>query len=79
MTAVAQACDVCGGVDAEPRHIVEFARGQAPLYRHEALIVAFTSGAGRWAIEDLTSRDRTVRHIQCCAEVGCPVGYCTKE
>lgn len=68
-----QACDVCGGVDDHPRHTMLYGQGQAPAPSGEALRKAMDGGAGNWAIEDLTSRDRTVRHFDCCAAAGCGV------
>ncbi len=66
-----QACDVCGGVDDHPRHTILYGQGQAPAPSGDALRSAIQNGAGNWSIADLLSRDRTVRHLDCCASQGC--------
>jgi hypothetical protein len=66
-----QACDVCGGVDDHPRHTIEYGGANAPAPKDGSLRAAVKADAGDWAIADLTSRDRTVRHFDCCAAEGC--------
>ncbi len=68
-----QACDVCGGVDDHPRHVVFYPPGGAPAISGEVIQKAVRNGVGKWSLEDLMLRDRTVRHFDCDASLGCAV------
>jgi hypothetical protein len=72
-------CDLCGGVDPDPRHVIAGNReafnppdqeivqkvlDAAPADQQAALVAA---------LMDVTSQDR---HMDCCREAGCPDGTC---
>lgn len=81
-------CDLCGGVDDHPRHVIagaaagaytpdESVRGVVEanitsLVAAGTVDVATALRLGR-DYDDTTSQDR---HIDCCAAAGCPTGTC---
>lgn len=82
-------CDVCGGVDDHPRHVVGYAtppEGQAGDGRSadEVASIAITNaqGLGGDAVQQIVGQIRddttTMRHMDCCREVGCPDGTCNQ-
>jgi hypothetical protein len=77
-------CDVCGGVDDHPRHVIAGAPGAAGnadpviVRRTVANCTALdldeaTASAVLAGIMDTSSQDR---HRDCCRSVGCPTGTC---
>lgn len=78
-------CDVCGGVDDHPRHVISGPPGAAgtPLpavvdKTITALADASPEDRARVlaAIYDTSSQDR---HPDCCRQVGCPTGTCDEQ
>jgi len=74
-------CDACGQVDTAPRHV--FAEDPAnPLEVNEAFVEAVNGRSDvsraekRLIIMDLRDRTLQMRHMDCCAEAGCPDGTC---
>lgn len=75
-------CDVCGQVDDHPRHRVVFGAQDNPPPVDQDLIETVIAN------NSLSARDRSIiirsindptdqlRHIDCCAQVGCPDGSC---
>lgn len=75
-------CDVCGGVDDHPRHVIAGPPGAAGEPRPEVIdrvLGAKLEGEDRArivaALFDTSSQDR---HMDCCREVGCPTGTCDR-
>lgn len=71
-------CDVCGGVDAHPRHVFAYAGGDgvtSPEVANQALENA--GSADRMAIlQQIQDNTTIMRHLDCCRETGCPDGTC---
>lgn len=64
-------CDVCGGLDDHPRHVIDGVGNGKP---DRTVLASFDlTGASPEAIEQLFEPTVRVRHIDCCAEQGCPV------
>lgn len=75
-------CDVCGGVDDHPRHVIAGAPGAAGDARADVIRLTIenskqfddaTRDAVLASILDTSSQDR---HRDCCRQVGCPTGTC---
>jgi hypothetical protein len=76
-------CDVCGGFDDHPRHVIGHAANEAPavdqaVVKALAVHVDFTTDEGGAAIADLMDTTLQLRHMDCCASVGCPDGTCVE-
>lgn len=84
-------CDICGGIDEEPRHVIAGVIQDAyvPDEDVHATLTANIEKAvtdGTISMDDAfrlnndfidtTSQDR---HMPCCARAGCPSGTCTEE
>ena len=77
---VLRVCDLCGGVDDHPRHVLAgnepdvFARPSDAIL-NRVVDAAPAEERGRLVREliDTTSSDR---HLDCCAAAGCPTGTC---
>jgi hypothetical protein len=67
-------CEVCGGVDDHPRHVVGVAEGGVPSDEIVDKIIA--NGASAASIRMVMDPSTVVRHMDCCAGVGCPDGSC---
>ena len=74
-------CDICGGVDTHPRHVIGHADGDAPEVDKDILAriienedLASTDRAA--AVADIVDRTLQLRHMDCCRSVGCPDGTC---
>jgi hypothetical protein len=75
-------CDLCGGVDDHPRHVL--AGGVADAYAAPseeivARVLEQAPAAERarliGELYDTSSQDR---HMDCCREAGCPAGTCAE-
>lgn len=73
-------CDVCGGVDDHPRHVIAGDPGTGPP---DGAVVATVldmpdiGNAERVAlIADLYDTTLLLRHMDCCRQTGCPDGSC---
>lgn len=73
-------CDLCGGVDDHPRHVLAgnepdaFARpGDEIMSR--VLDAAPAEDRVR-LVRDLVDTTSSDRHLDCCAAAGCPTGTC---
>lgn len=73
-------CDVCGGVDNHPRHVISVDDATPPSKELVDKIVKNAAKASGASLSDLLSDlyDRTLqlRHMDCCRSVGCPSGDC---
>lgn len=74
-------CDVCGGVDDHPRHVIAHADDDVAPADSKILakIIADTDLAlevRTAAVADLVDRTLELRHMDCCRSVGCPDGTC---
>lgn len=80
-TRPVRVCDICGGVDDHPRHVIAHAPGQAPAVDQDLIetvignekLDAKTRAA---VVRDLQDTTIQLRHMDCCREVGCPDGSC---
>lgn len=73
-------CDLCGGVDDHPRHVIAGAiRDVFPRVADEVvdrvLVNAPEAERGR-LLRDLLDTASSDRHLDCCREAGCPDGSC---
>jgi hypothetical protein len=73
-------CDLCGGVDDHPRHVVAGAiRDTFPRVAddivEQVLANAPDSERGR-LLRDLLDTGSSDRHLDCCRDAGCPDGTC---
>lgn len=78
-------CDLCGGVDDHPRHVIAGTRGgpdvvERPSTENVTKVMDATRDLPKEdgqrlldAFLDTTSSDR---HLDCCAEAGCPTDTC---
>jgi hypothetical protein len=74
-------CDVCGGIDDHPRHVIAGDPGtHAPS---PAIVRAVVDGGQAYPpevanalLEDLLDTSSQNRHLDCCRSVGCPGGSC---
>jgi len=81
-------CDLCGGVDDHPRHVIAGPRGGPDVVAKPTTdVVTKVMDATRDldkeegdrlldALLDTTSSDR---HLDCCAAAGCPTGTCAPQ
>jgi hypothetical protein len=75
-------CDVCGGVDSHPRHILAGGdKGSFPhVHEHAVAAVlandALTADEKAHHVADLVDTTAQYRHYDCCRSVGCPTGTC---
>lgn len=78
-----QVCDLCGGVDDHPRHVLgggdtgAYAAPAADVVRKVSNAVADLAPAdGDRLLAALMDTGGQDRHIDCCREAGCPTGSC---
>lgn len=73
-------CDLCGGVDDHPRHVL--ASGVEGLFpQPPAFIIALIAGNApedqrERLIREALDTGTTDRHMDCCRAAGCPDGSC---
>jgi hypothetical protein len=73
-------CDLCGGVDDHPRHVIAGAtRNVFPRVPDEVveqvMVNAPAEHRGR-LVRDLLDTASSDRHLDCCRAAGCPDGSC---
>lgn len=77
---VLRVCDLCGGVDDHPRHVIAgterdaFTRPSDEIL-NKVLDVAPAEERAR-LVQDLVDTTSSDRHLDCCAAAGCPTGTC---
>jgi hypothetical protein len=76
-------CDVCGGVDDHPRHVLAgiVADSFEPPSQATLQRVIDNSPDDQMArlVSELTDRSSQDRHMDCCRVVGCPDGICNVQ
>lgn len=77
---VIKVCDICGGVDDHPRHVIagtvtDVMPQPEPSVIARVVELAPPDERDR-LIRDLLDTSSQERHLDCCAEVGCPTGMC---
>jgi len=76
-------CDLCGGVDDHPRHILAGGDPGAFPQPTQEVLAAVADNAppeerGR-LLASLMDTGTTERHMDCCREAGCPDGTCAAQ
>lgn len=77
---VLRVCDLCGGVDDHPRHVIAgterdaFTRPPDEIL-NKVLDAAPAEDRAR-LVNDLLDTTSSDRHLDCCAAAGCPSGTC---
>jgi hypothetical protein len=73
-------CDLCGGVDDHPRHVIAGTAEEAFPAPSDDIVSKVLDAAPATdrarllrELMDTTSSDR---HLDCCAQAGCPTGTC---
>jgi hypothetical protein len=75
-------CDLCGGVDDHPRHVLAGGPGSGAVFAQPgedilAAVLAAAPDADRARlVRDLMDTTSSDRHLDCCREAGCPDGSC---
>jgi hypothetical protein len=77
---VLRVCDLCGGVDDHPRHVIAGTeKGAVPAPSDEIIgkvaDAAPPAERGR-LMRELMDTSSSDRHLDCCAASGCPTGTC---
>lgn len=67
-------CDICGGIDDHPRHVIAVPSGGRPSPE----FLATVAPGPVLAAAELASDTVLCRHMDCCAEVGCEVCAATE-
>lgn len=77
---LARVCDLCGGVDDHPRHVIAGAVPGAFPRPDEAIVEKVVQAADpadlARLLGDLFDTGSSDRHLDCCREAGCPDGSC---
>jgi hypothetical protein len=79
---ILRVCDLCGGVDDHPRHVIAGNQDTftAPPGEIVRKVLAATSGLSQSEqdrlLGDLVDTTSSDRHLDCCAAAGCPTGTC---
>lgn len=72
-------CDLCGGVDASPRHVIANTAGGVDIVPPptDEIIAAVVDAAPddqrARLLRDVMDTTASDRHIECCAQAGCPL------
>jgi hypothetical protein len=73
-------CDLCGGVDNHPRHVIAGPQLDAFTRASDDIINRVLETAPEEAqarlLRDLMDTGTTDRHMDCCRDAGCPDGTC---
>lgn len=77
---VLRVCDLCGGVDDHPRHVIAGTDREAFPRPSDEIIAKVVAAAppeevGR-LVGELVDTTASDRHLDCCAAAGCPTGTC---
>ena len=77
---VLRVCDLCGGVDDHPRHVIAGTVDEAFPKPSDDIIATVVAAApdgevGR-LVGELIDTSSSDRHLDCCADAGCPTGTC---
>jgi hypothetical protein len=76
-------CDVCGGVDDHPRHVLAAGLGEIPVNEANLAKVladdSLTAEEKAAIVADIVDTTTQLRHLDCCTTVGCPDGTCNRH
>ena len=80
---VLRVCDLCGGVDDHPRHVIAGQQGEAfraPPGEILRKVIDLSADLPRddqdRLLSDLMDTSSSDRHLDCCAAAGCPTDTC---
>lgn len=65
-------CEICGQVDTAPRHVVAVEDGTAGVPSAEMVTKLVQGGISEEGLAALLDPTTSVRHMDCCAQIGCP-------
>lgn len=79
-------CDLCGGVDDHPRHVIAGTPGRQNItiaapsddILTKVMTAAPEAERGR-LVRELMDTSSTDRHMDCCRDAGCPDGSCNTQ
>lgn len=66
-------CEACFAVDDHPRHVQSTLPGESGVLDGNGLRTVVANGADDAAINEAMDSSTTVRHMDCCAELGCAI------
>lgn len=71
-------CDSCGGVDSHPRHVFALADGDGKTSDEVAAKALESAGQQHYMeiLRQVRDDSLVMKHMDCCAEDGCPDGTC---
>lgn len=75
-------CDICGGVDDHPRHVIGLGPNDPAPAVDQAVIAKvignpdLSDEAKTAIVADLADTSLQLRHMDCCRDLGCPDGTC---
>jgi len=72
-------CEVCGGYDDHPRHVVESVNGEVGVPSAEVIDTMVQNEASGQAIAEAMDPTTQMRHLDCCRDAGCPDGSCETQ
>lgn len=73
-------CDLCGGVDDHPRHVIAHAAGEG-VTPHDVGLRALEAAPKEHKaaiLAQISDTSTTMRHMDCCRDAGCPDGSCSE-
>lgn len=71
-------CDLCGGVDDHPRHVLN-GNGPYPTPGQNIVDLVLTNAPAEhrsFLVGELLDTKASDRHMDCCRAAGCPEGLC---
>jgi hypothetical protein len=73
-------CDVCGQVDDHPKHgCLVPPDFEGATLSQEVLQKLLDNGVSAASLQELQDPRTVIRHIDCCAQRGCPTGICIQS
>lgn len=73
---LARLCDVCGGYDDFPRHVISLAAPAAGSTPTAEFLMKLPKNVEEAALNEILDPTTYVRHMDCCVKAGCPDRSC---